>query len=129
MWSGTVDTTTWQRIEGAVVFLAGAALFVTLDDGIAWWLAILLFFCPDVSFAAYAVGPRTGAFVYNAVHVFAFGAVLLAAGLATGSTFISALGALWLGHSGFDRMLGYGLKSPDGFNLTHLGPIGRSAGR
>lgn len=35
------------------------------------------------------------------------------------------LGALWLAHSGFDRMLGYGLKSPEGFSITHLGRIGR----
>jgi hypothetical protein len=35
------------------------------------------------------------------------------------------LGALWLAHSGFDRMLGYGLKSPDGFSFTHLGRIGK----
>lgn len=30
-----------------------------------------------------------------------------------------------LAHAGFDRMLGYGLKSPEGFTVTHLGTIGR----
>lgn len=37
---------------------------------------------------------------------------------------MSALGELWVAHAGFDRMLGYGLKSPEGFTVTHLGTIG-----
>nr|WP_312052333.1 DUF4260 family protein [Brevundimonas diminuta] len=31
---------------------------------------------------------------------------------------------IWLAHIGFDRALGYGLKSPEAFGLTHLGLIG-----
>jgi hypothetical protein len=31
----------------------------------------------------------------------------------------------WLAHIGFDRALGFGLKSPRGFAHTHLGLIGR----
>jgi hypothetical protein len=38
---------------------------------------------------------------------------------------ITAVGFLWLGHAGFDRMLGYGVKLPSGFQDTHLGRIGR----
>ena len=121
-----MDTVGWQRLEGALVFAAALVLFVFLDDTIAWWLAVLLFFAPDLSFAAYALGPRIGALGYNLVHVYAFGAVLLAAGLVANAVTLSALGALWLAHSGFDRMLGYGLKSPEGFKITHLGPIGGS---
>lgn len=120
-----MDTVAWQRIEGGAVFVAAIALFPFMDDGMNWWLALLLFFAPDLSFAAYALGPRLGAVVYNLVHVYAFGALLLAAGAVTGTLTVSTLGALWLGHSGFDRMLGYGLKSPEGFRVTHLGRIGR----
>jgi hypothetical protein len=63
--------------------------------------------------------------VYNLVHVYAFGAVLLAIGVGVDAPVAAALGALWIAHSGFDRMLGYGLKSPEGFTVTHLGTIGR----
>ncbi|WP_425033627.1 DUF4260 family protein [Pelagibacterium sp.] len=37
----------------------------------------------------------------------------------------ATLGALWLAHCGLDRMLGYGLQSPEGFSITHLRRIGR----
>ena len=37
-----------------------------------------------------------------------------------------ALGLIWLAHIGFDRALGYGLKSASGFRDTHLGAPGRS---
>ena len=33
-----------------------------------WWLFAILFLLPDLSFAAYLAGPRTGALVYNAAH-------------------------------------------------------------
>lgn len=119
-----MDTVLWQRIEGAAVFLAALILLLFMEHGIVWWLAVILFFAPDASFAAYALGPRVGAVAYNLVHVYAFGAILLAVGAVTGSALVSALGALWLAHSGFDRLFGYGLKSPEGFKVTHLGIIG-----
>lgn len=117
----------WQRIEGAVVFLAGLGLFALAGGGFGWW-ALLLFFAPDVSFAGYLLGPRVGAFGYNLAHVYALGAVLYLAGLWFAAPALAAIGALWLAHSGFDRMLGYGLKTTRGFGFTHLGPIGRTRG-
>ncbi|WP_196259423.1 DUF4260 domain-containing protein [Pelagibacterium limicola] len=114
----------WLRIEGALVFAAGVAVQFHYSE-LDWWVAVLVFFAPDLSFAAYALGPRVGAFVYNAVHVYAFGAVVFAAGILLGIPVIAALGILWLAHSGFDRMFGYGLKSDESFHQTHLGPIGR----
>ncbi len=32
---------------------------------------------------------------------------------------------IWFGHIGVDRLLGYGLKLPTGFQDTHHGRIGR----
>lgn len=117
----------WQRVEGALVFASALAIFFFLESEIAWWLALLIFFAPDISFAAYLLGPRIGSYGYNAVHVYAFGALILACGLTMEIPIVSALGALWLAHSGFDRMLGYGLKSPENFNVTHMGSIGRAS--
>jgi Domain of unknown function (DUF4260) len=96
-----------------------------LGDGIVWWLAAVLFFAPDISFAGYLAGPRIGAFAYNLVHRYAFGTALLAVGIGLDAPVLAALGVLWVAHAGFDRMLGYGLKSPEGFTVTHLGTIGR----
>lgn len=120
-----MDTIMWQRLEGAGVFLSALMLFALGDNGIVWWLAILLFFAPDISFAGYLAGPRIGAFAYNLVHLYAFGACFLALGLGLGTPVLAGLGALWIAHAGFDRMLGYGLKLPEGFTVTHLGTIGR----
>jgi hypothetical protein len=120
-----MDTIIWQRLEGACVCLSALALLVFMGGGIAWWLATILFFAPDISFAGYLAGRRFGALVYNLVHVYAFGTVILAVGVGLDAPVVAALGTLWIAHSGLDRMLGYGLKSPKGFTVTHLGTIGR----
>ena len=118
----------WQRVEGALVLCAAVALLAQPWQPLGWWVLVLAFFAPDLSFAAYLAGPRVGAFGYNLVHVYGFGAGVLALGAALDQPWITALGFLWLGHSGFDRMLGYGLKLPEGFGHTHLGRIGRDGG-
>jgi hypothetical protein len=115
----------WQRAEGALVFIAAMVLFWQVNDGLVWWSALLLFFAPDLSFLAYWLGRKPGAAAYNLVHVYAFGLLLLAVGLVLAMPLAPALGALWLAHSGFDRVLGYGLKSGDSVSDTHLGRIGK----
>lgn len=120
------DTIIWQRIEGAVIVLAGLAIYVAGDPTLPIWAAVVIFFAPDLTFAGYLAGPRIGAFLYNLAHVYAFGAAFMAVGTLTGNATIAAIGMLWLMHSGFDRALGYGLKSAEGFTVTHLGPIGRA---
>lgn len=116
----------WQRAEGALVLAAALALYVAGGPAFGPGWALLLFFAPDLSFAAYLAGPRVGARIYNAVHIYGFGAALLALGVLLALPALSGLGLLWLAHSGFDRMLGYGLKLPQGFHDTHLGRIGRA---
>ena len=36
-----------------------------------------------------------------------------------------ALALIWLAYIGFDRLLGYGLKTSAGLGFTHLGRIGK----
>ena len=112
----------WQRLEGAGVLLGGVALYVLLGPEFGWW-AIAIFLLPDLSFAGYAAGPRVGAAVYNAAHLYACGAVLMAVGVGVASPVLVGLGALWLAHVGFDRLLGYGLKHDTDFKHTHMGDL------
>ncbi len=122
-----MSTVRWQRVEAGIVFAAALSVGISLatDGGIAWWLMLLVFFAPDLAFAGYLAGPRAGALLYNIVHIYGFGAAVAILGLALESEVAGALGMLWIGHAGFDRMLGYGLKEPTGFADTHLGRIGR----
>ncbi len=120
-----VQAVLWQRVEGFIIFAAGLVLFWHRNDTMPWWSALLIFFAPDLSFLGYLFGPRIGSLCYNAVHIYAFGAALLVIGLVVPIPLLVVLGVLWLAHSGFDRMLGYGLKSPEGFGFTHLGRIGK----
>lgn len=122
---GCAMAVTWQRFEGGLIFLSGLLIYLQASDLMPWWTAALVFFAPDLSFAGYALGARIGSLVYNTVHIYAFGAALIALGLFFASPMLVALGALWLAHSGFDRLLGYGLKSSEGFSFTHLGRIGK----
>lgn len=121
----TAPARLWQQVEGGLVL--GTVLVVLWFAGIPFpvWVAVLIFFAPDLSFAFYALGPRIGAAAYNTVHLYGFGAVVLMVALLNGLPALAVAGALWIAHAGFDRMLGYGLKLPSGFGDTHLGRIGR----
>ncbi len=118
------DTILWQRFEGGLVLTAGLALASPQFDLLPIWVLILLFFSPDLSFFAYAAGPKPGAFAYNIVHTYGVGACLYAYGLIFGQPYPELIGAMLFAHAGFDRAMGYGLKSNDGFTSTHLGEIG-----
>jgi hypothetical protein len=127
------------RVEGAAVLVVATMAYAHTGRG--WLLYLLLFFVPDVSFAAYALGPRIGAFGYNLLHSYALPLLALAAALAGRATgadvavqvpwwgwhditgLAAAVSLVWLAHIGFDRMLGYGLKYPTGFKDTHLGRL------
>ena len=113
----------WLRAEGLATFAAGLAGFLFM--GLSWWAFALLLLVPDVSMVGYARSPRVGAILYNLAHDLATGAVIAAVGLVMGSMPLTAIGAVFVAHSGMDRMMGYGLKLPSSFKDTHLGRIGR----
>ena len=113
-----------RRLEQGMILVVLTALYFLATDG-PWWLYALLFFVPDLSFAAYLAGPKAGAMAYNALHTYALPALLGLAWLAGGPEWLSWLALIAGAHIGFDRMLGYGLKHATGFADTHLGRIGR----
>ena len=121
--SGTPRTL--LRAEGLAVLIASVAAYEAVHA--SWVLFAVLLLVPDVSMLGYLAGPRLGAVVYNLVHTYIGPAAL--AGLAYLGAAPQAwpVCLIWLAHIGMDRALGFGLKFPDAFQSTHLGPVGRRA--
>ena len=117
---------TLLRLEGLTLCAGMVVLYATW--GGSWWIFAILFLAPDLSFVAYLIDPKTGAFVYNGAHSYMAPVALLTLGFAIGEPLILSIAMIWLAHIGIDRALGYGLKYEAGFGFTHLGRIGRQAG-
>ena len=111
------------RAEGAAVALAAA--LVAWQLGPAWWLVVLVLVAPDLAIAGYALGPKAGARIYNAAHLYVWPLALGAIAWLAGRPVVGEVAALWALHIGLDRALGYGLKLPSDFKDTHLGRIGK----
>lgn len=113
-----VHPTSLLRLEG-VALLAGAVLLYWHGDH-SWLLFAIAFLAPDLAMLGYLGGPATGAATYNAAHTMVLPIALGVAGVLAGADLALAVGLIWLAHIGFDRVLGYGLKLPEGFKVTHL---------
>jgi uncharacterized protein DUF4260 len=114
----------WLRLEGLAAFIAGLALYGSLGGN--WLLVVPLLLLPDASVAGYLANPRVGAAIYNVVHNWALGIVVLGLGFALALPAVQIVGASLIAHVGMDRAAGYGLKLPTAFGDTHLGRIGRA---
>lgn len=121
----TSGTRSLLRFEALVALFAAVISYRAL--GGTWPLFFSVFLAPDLSFAGYLAGPKAGALAYNTMHSYLGPALLGALGFLIGAPLMLQLALIWVAHIGFDRSLGYGLKSFTGFNDTHLGRIGRSA--
>jgi hypothetical protein len=106
------------RVEGAAA--AAAALLIYVHHGHPWWLFVLLILAPDLTFVGYLGGARIGAALYNCAHTYTAPIALAVVGDDATSRTAIAIALTWIMHIGVDRALGYGLKYPDGFKLTHL---------
>lgn len=115
------------KLEEFLMFGLALFLFSKLDYG--WGLYAFLFLAPDLSILGYLVGPRLGAWTYNLVHHKALSVALYVLGSALSVPWLSLAGTILLGHSSLDRVFGYGLKYPDGFQYTHLGVIENHAAK
>lgn len=91
----------------------------------SWSFFALIFFAPDLSFIAYMISIKWGAYLYNVVHH--QGLIALTICIAWWSNHATGVqvGLVFLAHSFFDRIWGYGLKYPESFHHTHLGWIGK----
>jgi len=110
------------KAEGLAVFaLATVAYSLT---GQSWWMYLILFLFPDLSFFAYMAGNRPGAAIYNALHSYVGPVLIGLLGYRIAQPAVVAIALIWTAHIGFDRVLGYGLKYATGFGHTHLGRTG-----
>ncbi|MEQ1768855.1 MAG: DUF4260 domain-containing protein [Devosia sp.] len=117
------SVTSILRVEGATVFIAMLATYQLLGGN--WWLFALLILAPDLSMIGFAGGEKRGAQVYNVVHTYTAPLVLAAIAWLAGFPALLPLAVIWAAHIGADRAIGYGLKYPESFKVTHLGAMGR----
>jgi hypothetical protein len=103
---------------------------MVVRQGASWWPPVVFAIFPDISFLAGMSGhlargqlhPRAVP-LYNALHRYWAPAVLVAVSLALsagsgGSQWAAswlAAGLAWTAHISFDRSLGFGLRTPEGF--------------
>ena len=107
------------RVEGLALFALATGAYY-LADG-SWVLFLVLFLAPDLSAVGYLASPRVGSATYNAAHVAALPAALLAGSWYVGWSLGIGLALVWLAHVGVDRAVGYGLKYAEApFAETHL---------
>ena len=92
-----------------------------------WGLFAAWFFVPDLSFIFFAASRKWGAILYNIIHHRGFIALLWIAGIYLDREGLTQTAIIFMAHSTFDRILGYGLKYPEDIERTHLGYIGKSA--
>jgi hypothetical protein len=106
------------RLEGLAILVAALVLY--FESGFGWLLLVVLFLVPDVSFAAYAFGPRVGTLAYDTLHTELLPVALATIGVVAELEGATQVALIWLAHIGLDRLLGYGLKYPTAFRDTHL---------
>jgi len=69
-----------------------------------------LILLPDLFMIGYVRGSLLGAYAYNAGHPYPAPALVALIGAGDRHPLLLAVGLLWLGHIGLDRVLSYGLK-------------------
>jgi Domain of unknown function (DUF4260) len=114
----------WMRVDAAALFIV--TLWACRAANISWPWFFALFLVPDLSMLGYVFGPRVGAVTYNTGHLYAWPVALLATALASHRSWAMTAALIWIAHIAFDNVVGYGLKSPTGFEHTIYGPIGRA---
>jgi hypothetical protein len=112
------------KIEELFYFLLAIFLFSRLD--FAWWWYPLLFFAPDIGMLGYLHNNKTGAIVYNFIHLKAVAITIYISGALLGNQILQLAALVMFGHASLDRVLGYGLKYADSFNHTSSGIIGKA---
>ncbi len=113
----------WLRFEGLVLLVSTIVLFFGQHQ--KWWLYPLLLLVPDIFMLGYLANTKIGAFFYNLGHSYFAPALVILLAWRADSKLSMAIGIIWLGHIGWDRCFGYGLKYDSDFKHTHLGDLNK----
>ncbi len=113
------------KLESVGLFILLTGAYFHFYSG-TWGLYLALFFIPDLSFAFYLITKKIGAIAYNVFHHQGVLVLLFLIGYFVKEDYIMKVALIFLAHSTFDRVAGYGLKYFDSFDHTHLGWIGKS---
>jgi uncharacterized protein DUF4260 len=110
---------------GLGLLAAGLAIAIVVTRYASWWPAAAFSLAPDLSFlAGMSSGLERGQLhpravpIYNAVHRYWAPAVMVAITFIVGSPEWLAAGLAWVAHISFDRSLGFGLRTREGFQRT-----------
>jgi len=114
---------TWLRLEGLTLLVATIIIFS--DQGQKWWLYPALLLVPDIFMLGYLANTKIGAFFYNLGHSYLAPALMIFISLKADNNLALAIGVIWLGHIGWDRFFGYGLKYDSDFKHTHLDDLNK----
>ena len=113
------------KLESVGLFMLFTGAYFHFYSG-TWGLYLALFFIPDLSFAFFLITKKIGAIAYNVFHHQGVLVLLFLIGYFLKEDSIMKIALIFLSHSTFDRVAGYGLKYFDSFDHTHLGWIGKS---
>lgn len=113
------------KLESSGLFLLFTGAYFYLYSG-TWGFYLALFFLPDVSFALFLISKKLGAIAYNILHHQGVLVLLFIVGYFVKEDNLMKVALIFLAHSTFDRVAGYGLKYFDSFDHTHLGWVGKS---
>jgi len=113
------------KLEALGLLTLFTAIYFHLYPG-SWGFYLALFFVPDISFILFVVTRKLGAIAYNVFHHQGLLASVFMLGYFLQNDLVMKIGLIFLAHSTFDRVAGYGLKYLDNFDHTHLGWIGKS---
>src|SRR5215212_5278263 len=97
------------KLEEIAVLAISIFFLYKLELHVSWWMYLLLFFSPDAGMLGYLVSTKAGALTYNLFHHKAVVCILIFAGIILANNYLLMIGLLYLAHSSFDRILGYGL--------------------
>ena len=104
----TKIVSTLLRIEGLILLLGSIVIAVHFKYD--WWLYIGLFFAADVSMFAFRKSDKLGANLYNLTHTTSIPMIFLIVGVIFEFPLLISVMVIILGHIGYDRMNGFGLK-------------------
>jgi predicted ferric reductase len=108
------------RLEGLLELVVGCVAYQRLYPH-HWGIFAVLFLAPDISLLGYLrSASKASAVFYNLVHSYVLPLALGLLAWELGSALTGQLALIWLAHISFDRCLGFGLKFPESFRVTHI---------